>query len=114
MVKGFGSSNANHVVGESGVSAWDLIPGHVTGNAILGAPRADCGTMGVGCLRAFVCQVATETAIIVGARVARKRLVRVVAGQAGDTGTPFLSPAPAEFEAVRLKANGRDPFSTSR
>ncbi len=39
----------------------------------------------------------------------RKRLVRVVAGEAGDTGVS-LSPAPAGFKAVRLKAHRSNPY----
>jgi len=108
------SRSANQVVGEFGVSARDLIPRHVTGDAILGAPRADCGWGAEGRFRAFCRHMAMETAIIVGARVARQGLVRVVTGQAGDTGISLLSPAPAEFKAVRLKANGRDPLTTGR
>jgi hypothetical protein len=108
------SSNANEVVSELGVSPWDLILGHVTGDAILVGPRASCGKMADGRRRAFRRQVvATEAAIIVGARVARERLVRIVAGQAGYAGVPFLSPAAAEFKAVRLKANGSEPFGTA-
>ena len=103
------SNDANPVVSEFRVGSWNLIFRHMTGGAIFRAPWASCGGMAGLALCALSRNVATETAAVIGARVARKRLVRVVACEAGDTGVT-LSPAPAQFKTVRLKAHRSDPY----
>src|SRR6266436_883467 len=60
------------------------------------------------------CQVAAQAILIVGSGIAHEFLVRVVTGHAGEAWVAFLSPAPALFQAIRLRANIRDPRRRSK
>jgi len=91
------------------MSTWDFVFGHMATDAVFRASRACCAGMIARALRTLGRKVASETAIVVGPQIALQRLVRVMAGKAGDSGVS-LFPATAEFEAVRLKAYGCDPF----
>jgi hypothetical protein len=50
------------------------------------------------------CKVAAQAILIVGTRIAHEPLVWIVAGHASEASVPFLSPASALFQAIRLCA----------
>jgi hypothetical protein len=104
-----GLKNADAVVSEFRMSARNLILGHVTGDAVLRTARAGSRVMIGRSLRAFGRSVAMKTGPIVGGGVTHKRLVRVMASEAGDSSVTH-PPAAAEFKTVRLKADGGNPF----
>src|SRR5882672_10795590 len=95
--------DANAMVGEGSVHAGHINLRHVAGDAILPAH----GTRLAGFFACCVCpgdSVACEALPIIGCRIAYKWCMWIMASDAGQARVAS-TPAPAIFQAVRLKAH---------
>ena len=96
--------DADPVIGEAGMEIGRLDFGHVAGDAIFCGDGTSGSGMICGLILGPAGRMTGEAICVVGGSVVGERLVRIVAGDAGDASVAFC-PAAAVFEAIGGEAD---------
>ena len=99
--------DADPVIGEGGMQVGRRDPGHVAAGAIFLGNRAGSAGMIFGFFSGRTCGMAGQAICVVRGEVVRERLVRIMAGHAGDARVAF-GPAAAVFESIGCEADVED------